>query len=123
MVGHDGSAVDEDAAEVGKGRVVDVGAAVANADTVVDAIVAVVNEFVFPSPVPNAVGPVDIRLLAGDATEAGGELKEAAVADGVFIVLAIGVARENLPKDAAVAVFSEPAVGEGFKDVFGNLEP
>lgn len=91
IVVEDGGTIEDDAAEVGKGCVIDVGARVANANAIIDAVSVVVNQVVIPHPVPCRVGPVKVRLLAGDAVETSSELEEAAVADGVFICLAVGI--------------------------------
>ena len=123
IVVEDSGTVEHDAAEVGKGCVVNVGARVANANAIVDAVSVVVNQVVLPHPVPSPVGPIKVRLLASDAIETGRELEEAAIADGVLVCLTIGIAFENLPIDTAITVFGEPAACKLIKDIDANIEP
>ena len=121
IIEHDGGGVDED------GRVgreldgVNVRAVVANVAAVQDVVVLgdVADAL---HPVPGLVDPLGVRGVAGVAAQAGGDVEEDAVGDGVFVVVA-AVGALDLPAHAAVAIGHLPAGELGVEDGLGEGEP
>ncbi len=82
-----------------------------------------IDQVLVPRPVPNLLRPLNVLVVVGGAGKTGSELEEAAVADAVFVVEAVGVAFENLPKDAAIAMVGVPLGLEPFEDVLADVKP
>lgn len=74
-------------------------------------------------PVIDPGGPAGVGGVAGVEGEAGGEVEEAAVGDGVFVIVA-GEGRIVLPFQAAGASYRvlDPAGGVVFEDGYGEGE-
>lgn len=82
-----------------------------------------VNQIHVPGPLPDLISPLLVGIVVGGASQTSGKLEEAAVADGVLVVEAVGVAFENLPEDAAATMGSIPAGFEPLEDVLAYIEP
>ncbi|KAJ0166046.1 hypothetical protein CTA2_8961 [Colletotrichum tanaceti] len=122
VVGHDGGAVEVDAGRVGEGQVVRLAAVVAGVGAVVH-LEVFVDEAHVDGPVPDVVGPCDVGGVARGGGQPGAELEEAAVADRVLVVEAVGVALVDLPQETAAAVRRVPARGERVEGVAAHGEP
>lgn len=123
VIGQDGSAVQVDATKIGIGGSVGLLALVADVDAVIDAVKVMIDQVLVPRPVPNLLRPLNVLVVVGGAGKAGSELEEAAVADAILVVEAVGVAFEDLPKDAAIAMVGVPLGLEPLEDVFTYVKP
>ena len=123
IVGQDSGAVEVYTTGVGVRVLGDFGAVVGSVGAIVDMPVVVVDEADIPGPVPDLLGPLEMGLVAGGASEAGRDLEEPSIANRVLVVHAVGVVGVDLPSEAAAAVSSVPAALEGVEDVLANLEP
>lgn len=104
-VSHHGGAVRVNALAVGEGYRrggVDVGAVLSGAGTVED-LVVLVNHTSSLGPIPHLVCPVDVGLVAGNASQTCRELEKSAVADRVLVIKTVGVRFKDLPPKATVA--------------------
>lgn len=120
---HDGGAVHPNAGVVGPLRLVDGRALFAGAETgTVKNIVVLVDETNLLHPVKDFASPVGIGLVAGVASEAGANVEETAVTNGVLVSVPV-VEGEDLPPQAATTVFFVPASDVFVKDSLGKGEP
>ncbi len=120
-VEHDGAAVEQDGGVGRELNGVDVRAVVADVAAIVD-VVVLVDVADTLHPVPRLVDPLGVGVVAGVAGQAGGDVEEDAVGNGVFVVVA-AVGALDLPAHAAVAVGHLPAGHLGVEDGLGEGEP
>jgi len=86
-------------------------------------VVLVVDELHADHPVPGDVGPVRVGVVVGVAGQAGAQVEEAAVGDGVLVVVAV-VGQRDLPAQAAAAlVVVAHRAGLRVEDGLGQRQP
>ena len=73
-------------------------------------------------PVPHGIGPFGIGVITGIDGQTTGDVEEAAVGDGVLVVVSI-IEGIDLPSQATSARLIVPAHGLGVEDGLGQGEP